>query len=99
MRLGLVDKQPARVSSRVGAIELPVEVTQDIMPGVVSIPHGYGHDRKGTQLHIAEAHAGASINDITDDKLVDELTGNAAFSGQVVKVAPVQGRPRTVGER
>ncbi len=98
-RLGLADQQQARVSSRVGAIELPLEVTRDIMPGVVSIPHGYGHNRARTRLQVAEAHAGVSINDITDAQLVDELTGNAAFSGQLVNVAPAQSRPKTAGER
>ena len=98
-RLDLADEQMARVSSRVGKIELPLEATQDIMPGVVSIPHGYGHNRTGTRVHVAQSHAGESINDITDAQLVDELTGNAAFSGQRVKVARIQSRPKTAGKR
>ena len=88
-RLDLRQEQMVRVSSHVGAIELPVEITRDIMPGVISIPHGYGHNRSGSRLQIAALHAGASINDITDDQRVDALTGNAAFSGQLVKIEPV----------
>jgi anaerobic selenocysteine-containing dehydrogenase len=70
-----------KVTSRVGAVVIPVEITEDIMPNVVSIPHGYGHTRKGSKLDIASQHAGVSINDLTDELLIDTLTGNAAFSG------------------
>ena len=56
------------------------------MPGVVSLPHGYGHHRPETQLAIAKQHAGVSINDLTDDKIDDTLTGNAAFSAQTVRI-------------
>jgi hypothetical protein len=57
------------------------------MPGVVSIPHGYGHNRKGTKMKIAEAHAGVSINDITEEKRIDKLTGNSAFNGVRVRIS------------
>ena len=60
LRLGLADGEPAEVSSRTGAIELPVEVTDAVMPGVCSIPHGWGHDLPGVQLSVARAHAGAN---------------------------------------
>jgi anaerobic selenocysteine-containing dehydrogenase len=86
--LHVSDGQNVEVSSKVGKIVLPVEVTEDIMPGVVSIPHGFGHAGKGLELRVAEAHAGQSINDITDDQAVDKLTGNAAFSAQAVKIKP-----------
>jgi hypothetical protein len=56
------------------------------MPGVVSLPHGFGHARPGTRLSVANAHAGASINDLTDDARVDLLSGNASFSGVPVRV-------------
>jgi anaerobic selenocysteine-containing dehydrogenase len=85
-RRGLADGDGAAVSSRVGVIALPVEVTEGIMPGVVSIPHGWGHDRDGTGWHTARAHAGVSANDITDEHLLDGLTGNAAFNGVPVEV-------------
>ena len=77
----LTDGQPVRLCSRVGAVELPVEITATVMPGVVCLPHGYGHHRPGTRQDVAQAHAGVSINDLTDDSRLDELTGNAALSG------------------
>ena len=86
-RLQLEEGQVVAVTSRVGEIKIPLEVTTAIMPGVVSIPHGYGHNRTEKSLVTAEAHAGVSINDLTDDQVVDELTGNAAFSGQHVTIA------------
>jgi anaerobic selenocysteine-containing dehydrogenase len=83
---GLVHGQPVRVESRVGSIPLPLEVTEEMMPGTVSAPHGWGHGRRGVQATVASAHAGASINDLTDDQAVDALTGGAAFSGVPVHV-------------
>jgi anaerobic selenocysteine-containing dehydrogenase len=85
-RRGLADGQVARVESRVGSVDIPVEVTDEIMPGVVSIPHGWGHDRPGTRQATALRHAGVSLNDLTDDLAVDALCGNAAFSGVPVRV-------------
>ncbi|MCB0385770.1 MAG: molybdopterin-dependent oxidoreductase, partial [Bdellovibrionales bacterium] len=78
--LGLSDGQIVEVRSRVGCITLPAELTDDIMPGVVSIPHGWGHNRPGIRLDVAQQHPGASLNDLTDEQAIDELTGNAAFS-------------------
>jgi len=75
-----------RVRSRVGAVEVPLEVSDAIAPGVVSLPHGWGHARSGVALRVAREHAGASINDVTDDARVDALSGNAAFSGTPVVV-------------
>jgi len=63
-----------------------VESCTDIMPGVVSLPHGFGHDREGTEMEIARKHAGVSCNDITDDLAVDALSGNAALNGVLVSV-------------
>ncbi|HVT38797.1 MAG TPA: molybdopterin-dependent oxidoreductase [Gemmatimonadaceae bacterium] len=83
---GLVDGDRVRVSSRVGEIELELETTDDVMPGVVSIPHGWGPGRNGVRLTVANEHAGASVNDLTDDARVDVLTGNAGFSGVPVRV-------------
>lgn len=84
--LGLADGRAVRVVSRVGMVELPIEITDNIGRGVVSIPHGYGHGRKGTKLDIAAGHAGVSINDLTDETVLDDLTGNAAFSSVRVKI-------------
>ncbi|MCY7356662.1 MAG: molybdopterin oxidoreductase family protein, partial [Rudanella sp.] len=89
LRLAIVNGQAVRVESRVGSVELPAEVTNDMMPGVVSMPHGYGHNRAGIQLDVARAHAGVSINDLTDETLMDELTGNAALNGVEVTVEGV----------
>ncbi len=75
--------------SRTGRIEVPAEITDDIMPGVVSLPHGWGHDRDGIRLRVAERTAGASVNDITDGDAIDPVSGNAAFSGLPVQVERV----------
>jgi anaerobic selenocysteine-containing dehydrogenase len=84
--LNLQNNQTVKVASRVGTIELPAEITDAIAPGVVSIPHGYGHARDGVRLDTAKLHAGVSINDLTDHEMLDELTGNAAFSSVKVSV-------------
>ena len=86
-RLGIRDGDPVIVSSSVGEIELPAQLTDDIMPSVISIPHGWGHHRSGSQLSIAQQNAGVSINDITDDRSIDAVTGVAAFSGQLVTLS------------
>jgi anaerobic selenocysteine-containing dehydrogenase len=76
-----------RVRSRTGEIEVPLEVTDTVMPGVVSLPHGWGHERKGVQLGVASRHAGASINDLTDETLIDPTCGTAVLNGVTVEVA------------
>ena len=78
--------QQVHVCSRTGSLEIPVEISEEIMPGVISIPHGWGHDRLGIQIAVAEQHAGASINDLTDDQSIDALCGTAAFNGTWVSV-------------
>ncbi len=85
-KLGIKNNEEVLVKSRVGSIKIPSELTDSLMPGVISIPHGFGHHKKGTQLKVAEANAGVSVNDITDDLRIDALTGNAAFSGQIVEI-------------
>ncbi|MFP2958641.1 molybdopterin-dependent oxidoreductase [Myxococcus sp. 1LA] len=85
-RRELADGMEATVTSRVGTVTVPIHVTDEVMPGVVSLPHGYGHGRQGTRLAVATAHAGASHNDLTDEQTVDALCGNAAFSGTPVRV-------------
>lgn len=85
-RMGVSNGTMVAVRSRVGEVTLPAEVTEDMMVGVVSIPHGFGHGRDGVQLGIATHHAGVSLNDLTDDQSVDLLSGNAAFSGVPVMV-------------
>jgi len=85
-KLSIFDGEEVKVISRVGEIIIPVEVSDTMMPGVLSIPHGFGHTRAGTRVPHAEAKPGVSVNDITDPQRVDVLTGNAAFSGQPVKI-------------
>jgi anaerobic selenocysteine-containing dehydrogenase len=86
---GLKDGQRVRVQSRVGQVEVEVQASDAMMPGVVSLPHGWGHTRKDTRLKIAQAHAGASVNDLTDDQRLDVVSGNAALNGVPVKVEAV----------
>ena len=85
-KAGIEDQQMVLVSSKTGKVKIQAELTDTIMESVVSIPHGWGHSKKGTKMKIAEAHAGVSINDLTDANFIDELTGNAAFSGVPVKI-------------
>ena len=77
-----------RIASRVGEIMAPVEISDEVMRGVVSLPHGYGHNREGTRWRVAEAHAGVSINDLTDEQWIDTMSGNASFNGVPVRIEP-----------
>jgi anaerobic selenocysteine-containing dehydrogenase len=88
-QLGVAGEAMVAVSSRTGRIEVPLELSDEVMRGVVSLPHGWGHHRTGTRLSVAASHAGVSINDLTDDSLVDDLSGNAVLSGIPVRVEPV----------
>jgi anaerobic selenocysteine-containing dehydrogenase len=83
---GLNDGQRVQVSSRVGMIEVEVVASLDMMKGVVSLPHGWGHARPGVQMAIASGQPGSSANDLTDECLLDELSGNAALNGVPVTV-------------
>ena len=77
-----------RLRSRVGEVRVAAEISTDVMPGVVSLPHGWGHDREGVRLGVASRHAGVSINDLVDDRLLDALTGTAVLNGTPVEVEP-----------
>jgi anaerobic selenocysteine-containing dehydrogenase len=85
---GLAAGALARLRSRAGEVVVPVELSDRVMPGVVSLPHGYGHHRPGVRLTQAARHAGESVNDVTDELEVDALSGVAAFSGLEVSVLP-----------
>ncbi|RZQ65200.1 molybdopterin-dependent oxidoreductase [Amycolatopsis suaedae] len=87
-RLGLTEGGVATVRSRVGKIEVPVEVTDAIRPGVVSIPHGWGHAVEGVTTRIAAAHPGVNSNLVTDETLLDALSGTAVLNGIPVEVTP-----------
>ncbi len=85
--LSILNHQKVKLTSNVGSIILPVEISDEMKEGVLSIPHGFGHNRGGTKIKLAEKNAGESINDLTDDYKIDQLTGNANFSGTRVKVS------------
>jgi anaerobic selenocysteine-containing dehydrogenase len=87
---GIEDGTAVRVSSAIGAIEVPAQVSDEVRPGVVSVPHGFGHGRDGVSWRGAAAKPGASVNDITDPAIVDRLTGNAAFNAVPVRIEPVE---------
>jgi anaerobic selenocysteine-containing dehydrogenase len=86
--IGIVDGGAARVRSRVGEIVVPVEVTDSVMPGVVSLPHGWGHSLPGIRMGVAQEHAGVNSNVLTDPTVIDPLSGNAVLNGIPVDVAP-----------
>ena len=75
------------IQSRVGAVDAELAASDEMMPGVVSLPHGYGHGLDGTRSEVASRHAGVSCNDITDDQFVDQLSGNAAVNGVSVRLS------------
>lgn len=88
-RLGIADSMDVEVSSEAGTIRLPAEITDGIMPGVISIPHGFGHARKGVRLGVASRHAGVSVNDVIRSDHTDALTGTAILNGQPVELRAV----------
>lgn len=88
--LGLADGGSARVSSRVGAVVAPVEVTDAVMPGVVSLPHGWGHDLPGVRLAVAQSFESGGVNSnvLADESMLDPLSGNAVLNGIPVALEP-----------
>jgi anaerobic selenocysteine-containing dehydrogenase len=86
----LQDQSQVRIRSRVGEVQTQVLASDEVMPGVVSLPHGWGHKRQGVALNIAAEQGGVSCNDLTDDKLVDRASGNSALNGVPVKVFGIQ---------
>ncbi|MDT4941093.1 MAG: hypothetical protein QOJ34_1182, partial [Pseudonocardiales bacterium] len=86
-KLGLADGALARISSRTGTVTVPVEITDSVRPGVVSIPHGWGHDVPGTKAQVARAHAGVNSNLLADELLLDALTGTAVLNGIPIEVS------------
>lgn len=92
-RLGLSDGAAARVRSRVGEVALPVEVTDGIRPGVVSIPHGFGQDLPGVRLQVASEYRGVNTNLLTDELFYDVISGNIALNGVPVTVEPATVTP------
>jgi anaerobic selenocysteine-containing dehydrogenase len=88
-RIGLNDGGSASITSRVGSVIAPVEITEDLMPGVVSLPHGWGHDVDAARLTVAKAHPGVNTNVLTDDQAYDVASGTAVLFGTPVSVTPV----------
>jgi hypothetical protein len=87
-RIGLGHGSAARITSRVGSVVAPVEVTEDLMPGVVSLPHGWGHDAPQSRLRVAQAHPGVNTNVLTDNRAYDAASGTAVLFGTPVTVEP-----------
>ncbi len=83
---GLTDGGLARVASAAGAVVAPVEVSTEVRPGVVSLPHGFGHDLAGVRMAVARAHGGVNVNRVSDPGFVDGVSANAAFNGVAVEV-------------
>lgn len=90
---GIRDGRNVRIRSRVGAVTTIVKGSQEIMPGVVSLPHGWGHQRKGVIADVATQQGGVSVNDLTDEKHIDPISGNAALNGLPVEVLPFDENP------
>ncbi len=87
---GWQEGQKLRVSSRVGAVEVSLQLSEAIMPGVVSLPHGYGHDRQGVHLTVAQHRPGVSFNDLSDAAELDTLSGTAVLNGIPVQIEAVE---------
>ena len=86
--IGLTDGGAVRVTSRVGEVVAPVEVTDAIRPGVVSLPHGWGHDLPGAKLRVAAEHAGVNSNVLADERALDPLSGTSVLNGIPVELQP-----------
>ena len=95
----LVEGSLAVVRTSLGQVTLPVTITDRMPPGVVSAPHGFGHDLPGTQLRVARAHAGVCINDVCDDTAVEGLTHTTVLSGVEVEVEAAVKRTASASSR
>jgi anaerobic selenocysteine-containing dehydrogenase len=84
----IAEGSTARISSEAGSILVPVEISDEMLPGVVCLPHGWGHDKEGTRLSVAREHAGVNNNLLAPGEFVDALSGNAAVNGIPVEVVP-----------
>jgi anaerobic selenocysteine-containing dehydrogenase len=89
MRFEMEDGDMVRVTSRTGEVEVSITISDEMMPGVLSLPHGWGHHRPGTRLPVAQKSAGVSFNDLSDDGAVDPISGNAVLNGIPVTLAKI----------
>jgi anaerobic selenocysteine-containing dehydrogenase len=87
-RIGVAHGGRARVASKAGAVVAAVEITDAMRPGVVSLPHGFGHEAKGARMRVARAHAGVNSNELASGDALEPLSGNAILNGIPVEVAP-----------
>ena len=87
-RLGLAEGAAVRITSRVGSVEAPVEITDSVRPGVVSLPHGWGHGVAGTKMDVAARKAGVNSNILTDESIIDPISGNAVLNAIPVTLQP-----------
>jgi anaerobic selenocysteine-containing dehydrogenase len=87
-RLGLIEGASVRITSRVGSVEAPVEITDSVRPGVVSLPHGWGHGVAGTRMSVAAEKAGVNSNILTDESIIDPISGNAVLNAIPVTLQP-----------
>lgn len=85
-RLGLDDKGPVKLTSRVGTVQTTVSASDELMPGVISLPHGWGHNKKGTRIGVAAQQDGVNCNLLTDNTLYDHISGNSALNSVKVTV-------------
>ncbi|MCZ4609831.1 molybdopterin oxidoreductase family protein [Streptomyces sp. Lzd4kr] len=88
-RLGVLDGAAVRLKGAGGEVTAPAEITDAVRPGVVSLPHGWGHDRPGTRLGHAATDPGVNVNQLLDGSLLDPLSGNAVLNGVPIEVSPV----------
>jgi anaerobic selenocysteine-containing dehydrogenase len=88
-RLGVSSGSTVRITSRVGSVDAPVEITKSIRGGVVSLPHGWGHTMSGTNIKIASLRAGVNSNLLTDQEVLDPLSGTSALNGIPVEVVAI----------
>lgn len=87
---GIAEGDLVRITSRVGSVEVTAEISEDVMPGVISLPHGFGHDKPGTRLSVAGRRPGVSLNDLTDPQAMDPISGNAVLNGTPVTLEKVE---------
>ena len=88
-RLGITQGSAVRIASRVGSVDAPVEITELIREGVVSLPHGWGHSMPGTKTKVASSRAGVNSNILTDEQRLDPLSGTSVLNGIPVSVAVI----------
>lgn len=88
---GLLEGQRVVLKSRVGEVEVPLHISDEMMPGVVSLPHGWGHSRKGARMAVAGAHPGVSYNDVVDESVIDPACGTSVLNGLPVSVTSLDG--------